>query len=254
MNARGLIRYDAVTLDGTLCFLMGRTNSPSTMGAQLEAAQACTVDEPGGATPSKSKNRKATKATHVGVCPVCQTPTEIGQIVSGKVHLRCYGEKFVHEGMHLKPAAPDGAQAREMAELRIPRDIPTIRCLDALCAQRNANGLKVRKGLARLHRAVVAKDSDRTQGELTVQCLRAYEEFRLRSAEQGLAAVYRWANRLAPEQFSVVLHTESDLAQAFRTGQAKNARTQAAELYADCYLVLAEWIVSWNRGQMVRVA
>ena len=142
-------------------------------------------------------------------------------------------------------------QAQANAEGRCcAREIPTIRCLDALSTQRNAHVLKDRPALAKLHKRV----PERTQGELVVLCLRAYEEWRLTSKERALAAVHAWAHALVPDAFPVPDHGEDDLAQAFRAGKAARARQRAAELYADCYLVLAEWVTAWNRKQIKAVA
>lgn len=64
-------------------------------------------------------------------------------------------------------------------------------------------------------------------GRLVIECLRAY-------ADGGLPSVYTWA--------------EYPLAKS-----SPAAKSKAAELYADCWLVFAEFVASWNRRQ-IRVA
>ena len=152
--------------------------------------------------------------------------------------------------VYVKPPKQDALQAQANAENRMLREIATIRCLDALSTYQHAHVLKDRPALAKLHKRVPT----RTQGELVLLCLRAYEEWRLTSKERALAAVHAWAQVLAPDAFRVPDHGEDDLAQAFRVGKAARSRQRAAELYADCYLVLAEWIASWNRRQIRAVA
>ncbi len=121
---------------------------------------------------------------------------------------------------------------------------PLIRCLDAL------SGVKIRK-MPSLSKMVYG--STASAGELVVQCLRAYQEHQ-RSVPRALSAVYAWAWLKAPKLFPTILHTEKDLETAFARGKAQLAYYKAADLYADCYLVLAEHVLEWNRNQIRKVS
>jgi hypothetical protein len=145
--------------------------------------------------------------------------------------------------MHVKSPRPDSFQACDTAESQLVSDVPVLRCVDALARVKNAHVLRDRPSLVRLQKQVPT----RGQGELVVQCLRAYEENRGdRSPEKALAAVYLWAHSRAPEAFPSVSHDEEDLAQAFRSGKAPKARQRASDLYGDCYLVLGAFVTWWN--------
>ncbi|MBX3218904.1 MAG: hypothetical protein KF795_00210 [Labilithrix sp.] len=148
------------------------------------------------------------------------------------------------------PIRKDPFAAQTNAENRILQEIGTIRCLDALAGLRHDRVMKNKAGLARLQKLV----PDATSGALVILCLRAFAEWHLQSKERALAAVYTWASSLAPDAYPIPKHRESDLAQAFRAGKAVRARARAAELYGDCYLVLADWITAWNRRQIRAVA
>ncbi len=128
--------------------------------------------------------------------------------------------------------------------------VEVIRCADelALISETRAD----LPSLVRLQRAT----SER-QGVLVVQCLRAYEEHKRGTGlaqERALAAVYEWARGHAPALYPTALHTEQDLPGAFARGKAAIARSKAADLYADCFLVLAEFVAAWNRRQIRSVA
>ena len=157
-----------------------------------------------------------------------------------------HGQFSTANEMHVKAPIQDVFAAQERAESQILENISVAKCLDALAQVQQAHILKDRPALAKLHKLV----PERTQGELVVQCLRAYEEWRLKSEERALAAVYAWAGTHAPLAFPPVSHEEDTLTQAFRVGAAKRARQKASELYADCYLVIAEWVVQWNMRRM----
>ncbi len=145
--------------------------------------------------------------------------------------------------MHVKSPVHDVFLAQERAEAGMLENISVTKCVDGLAQVRVARILKDRPALARLQKAC----PDRGQGELAIGCLRSYEEWRLKSGEKALASVYTWAGTLAPLLFPVALPEEHEsLAQAFREGAAKKARGKASELYADSYLVLADWVMSWN--------
>lgn len=256
-----LIHRTLVTLDDALGFLSARTFSPSTMGMQLEAVRDNALVRPKTSRVGGKRTRKAKVTAKEGVCGVCSDPIAVGNVVVAsrgvKVHLRCFGESAapLEEGMYVKAQPPDGCKARDVAEARLPRDAGIVRCLDALAGQDVISGLKkTTPNLARLHRLMKENESTRTQGELVVQCLRAYEERKLRSKEHALASVYLWANARDAELYPSVEHDEDTLAQAFRTNKAVKARQRASDLYADCYLALSAWIVTWNRKDIRVVA
>lgn len=121
-----------------------------------------------------------------------------------------------------------------------------IRCVDDLA--KIADTRVDLPSLAKLQRVV----TDRTQGELVVQVLRAYQPHQA-NPERALAAVYEWARGRAPALYPPALHTEDDLPGAFARGKAAIAKSKAADLYGDCFLVFAEFVAAWNRRQM-RVA
>lgn len=120
------------------------------------------------------------------------------------------------------------------------------RCLEDLA--RLADTRADLPSLSKLQAAV----KERSQGELVVQCLRAYEE-RLRDPERALAAVYEWARGHAPKLYPPVLHSEADLTTAFASGKAQKARGKASDLYGDCFMVLSEFVTAWNRQQIKAV-
>ena len=196
-----LVKYQPVALEEVLCFLMARTGAASTMGMQLEQAEAIYTGAPAN--------------SHFG------TANE----------------------MHVKAPQADTWKAQERAESSMLENISVSKCVDALGQLRSSRIAKDRPALAKLQKACPG----RGQGELVVGCLRAYEEWRLKSGERALAAVYHWAGTMAPLTYPVALPEEhEDLAQAFRSGAAKRARTSASEIYGDCYLVLAEFVAHWN--------
>ncbi len=96
-----------------------------------------------------------------------------------------------------------------------------LRCIEALESSNTASK-KIHPALAKLKGL---------SGVLVVGCLRAY-------AEGGLPEVYAWAGYPA---------VTSPAAQA-------DAQRLAAELYADCFLVCAEFVADWNRRQIREVA
>lgn len=122
------------------------------------------------------------------------------------------------------------------------KEAAVIRCLDGLSMVEKAYFLRDLGALDRFTKEVPC----RGQGELIILTLRAYQEWATQSEERALVSVYNMMRRLAPHVYGVVLHDEVDLAQAFREGKAKAARRKAAELYADCYLVLNKWVQKWN--------
>ncbi len=218
-----LVKYQPVKLDEVLCHLMARTNAASTMGMQLEQARA---------------------------------------IYHGGPAHSAFGTA---NEMHVKAPLRDVSKAQERAETAMLENISVSKCVDALGQVRVARVLKERPALAKLQKAC----PDRGQGELVVMCLRAYGEYAglaygtmadkdqipkqetgeppRRSEHRALAAVYDWAARCAPKLFPPPEHEEASLGEAFRFGQAKAARAKAAELYADAFLVVAEWVVVWNQ-------
>lgn len=110
---------------------------------------------------------------------------------------------------------------------------PVLRCIDALCEAKDSAAFRGRTVLKSLHERTGA-----SFGSLTIGALRVYQERASKSQERGLAEVFVWRQRL--------LYQPADdanvLAQQFREGKAKKSRSIAAELYADCMLVLMRWV------------
>ncbi len=144
--------------------------------------------------------------------------------------------------MHVKAPLQDVFLAQERAEANMLDGISVSKCVDALACVKTARVLKDRPALARLQKAC----PDRGQGELVIMVLRTYEEWRLHSPEKALASVYAFVQGLAPKVYPLAEHEEETLSQAFRVGEAKKARGVASELYGDAFLVLAEFVGSWN--------
>lgn len=214
-----LVKYSPVTLEEILCFLMGRSFAASTMGQQLEQAEAIYNGSP----------------THT----LFSTANE----------------------MHVKAPVVDVFKAQERAESAMLDNISVSKCVDGLT--QTTRTLKDRPALAKLQKACPRFG----QGELVVGCLRAYGEYASlpfvqkadaateknwgepprRSEHRALAAVYEWASARAPSTYGNIEHEEESLTMAFRSGQAMAARSRAAELYADAFLVLDEFVKQWNQ-------
>lgn len=148
-----------------------------------------------------------------------------------------------YEDMVCKLEHADPWRAMEAAEQRIGRDVAALRCLDGLREMKMLAGklsLKTRSAMFGLSRLLPGA----SQGELVVRCLSAYHEWLLFSKERALAEVFAWSKAIAGA--SVDAFT---LAQNFREGEAPAARSKAASLYADAYLVLDEWIRLWNKNR-----
>lgn len=175
------------------------------------------------------------------------TPSTMGaQLDALRDRAEADGQSLNYDGIHVRSQRQDAVKVAKESENRLLRDIGVIRCVDALARVQHDRIMKNKPSLTKLQRLV----ADRCEGELVVQCLRAYEARRLHSPEAALAAVYQWAHAHAPDSYPAVLHSETDLPQAFRLGKASRARQKAADLYADCYLVLAEFVAAWNRRQI----
>ena len=97
-----------------------------------------------------------------------------------------------------------------------------LRCLRAL---RLAGCLASKAECPHLFEAVSRYDD--TSGEFVICCIHDFEK-------GGLGAVHRRAEWPAPRTH----------------GEAEAVRRRAASLYADCLLVLAEFVAAWNRGQI----
>lgn len=78
----------------------------------------------------------------------------------------------------------------------------------------------------------------KSAGMLLCQCLREYEAFRA-TPERALARVYTWANSVDPKLYPL--------------GKPGLVREAASELYADCLIVLSDFVTSKNRKQIRRV-
>lgn len=167
------------------------------------------------------------------------TPSTFGQQIE-KLEAGAVGGKPA-DGPQMHAKATFSQHDASEAENAIFQQVSLIRCVDLLGNMQQNRVMKDKSAMRKLQ-----AHSWRGQGELIVQCLRTAEEWRLRSEPRALAAVYVWAGSLDPNTYPTVLHDEADLTQAFMVGKAKAARKKAAELYADCLLVLGEFVQQWN--------
>src|SRR5262245_30931944 len=126
----------------------------------------------------------------------------------------------------------------DQLENEMVQNAPALTCLAELASVRNTPTLKTRSALV----SMAKHTPGRGQGELVVQCLRAYEVWRSISQERALAAVFAWSRRLCGQP----VKDENVLAQEFREGKSPAARRKASELYADALLVAQRWVVFWN--------
>lgn len=136
----------------------------------------------------------------------------------------------------------DSWRAMDDAERRIGADIGVTRCLDGLCAVRFARQIRCPKAIIALHKLA----PHRTQGELVVLILRAYQEWASTSTERAFAELYAATRRVA----GLAIPDTCELAHAFRHGlkSAKSQRDAAANLYRDAILILYEWVRIWRRS------
>lgn len=147
----------------------------------------------------------------------------------------CYTESL--DAKTTKQPVIDARAVSRMEDELIER-ASVIRCLQEFADLQTGYPLKERRALSRLHRRV----SHRTQGELALRALYAYQKWGSNSPERALAEVYAWSRRIQHLEPGDVFM----LAQEFRGGEAKRAREEAAELYADSLLVLSAWVGAWN--------
>lgn len=95
-------------------------------------------------------------------------------------------------------------------------------------------------------------------GTVVSKVLRSFEEFRA-DPNRALAAVYSTARGIAPSLYPLTMYSmvpgESppSLAQAFASGRAAKAKSAAAELYADCLVVLSCFVSERNRKKVKAV-
>jgi hypothetical protein len=94
-----------------------------------------------------------------------------------------------------------------------------------------------------------ATQAKMNEGEVAIGVLRAYQERCTQSEERALAEACIWLIKHVPG-FEITLKSEDDLAQDFRQGRQKRARGKSLCVLADARLVLAKWVVLWNRQRM----
>lgn len=120
------------------------------------------------------------------------------------------------------------------------------RCVDDLAAA----GLEVmgigKDSYPSLSKLRMKTDRPLPPGYAVVKCLRVYQEWATREPVRGLAAVYSWMHEVAPDYCRLAEHDEDSLTQAFLVGKAKSARRMASEVYADCFLIVSNWVPKWN--------
>jgi hypothetical protein len=147
---------------------------------------------------------------------------------------------------------PDPFRARDEAENHLLEQATLLRCVSdfsskeefvVLPRQRKAAAAGY-KLLERIHIA-----SKYPQGGIALGILRAYHERSTQSQERGLVEVYNFLFAIAPTVCPPLPKQETDLLQAFRSGNAKRARTLACEAYADALLALQQFVRVWNARQ-----
>lgn len=122
------------------------------------------------------------------------------------------------------------------------------RCAIDFEQSKETRPLSVRKwllpALTKLQRVV----PDEEQTALVMQCLRVYHARRA-EPDVALAEVYAWARCKAPSLYPTTLRAKGEsLGVAERKLVA--AKCKAAELYADCFLVFAEFVAAWSTRQI----
>lgn len=137
--------------------------------------------------------------------------------------------------------AIDYVRARDRAEVRILASAAIIRCVDALAeAQLNRTGescVDIRKFAVKIRMA---------EGATVIAVLRAYQPWATSWPEHGLAEVYAWMRSRNPSLKEADPGGETSIAQAFRVGKAKRARTIAAAVLADAEVAVHAWVEQWN--------
>lgn len=211
--------HGAVTVQDVLETLRGREGRiESSTGVQLEVAAARAV------------RRRAREAAG---------PRQIMTAIAADEFSR--SAPYVDEAMPHPKHTTDPWAAMDRAELSVFRDVGPLGCLSDLCTVKWAPSgpIKCPTLLITLH----AKIPHRTQGEIVVLVLRAYQEWALMSEERALAQVAAWSSSASGGR----VYNAHTLAQDFREGRMAATRKRAAGLYADSLLVLSAWVQIWNR-------
>lgn len=139
---------------------------------------------------------------------------------------------------------PDPFRARDEAETQILVQAHLLRCLSEFAEKAEFRPTIPYKALEKVQKHTFPRLS---QGYIALGTLRAYQEWSTSSSERGLVAVYHYIGTLAPTAVPPPPKNEPDIVQAFRTGKAKRARGQAAEVYADSLLALGGFLATWNK-------
>lgn len=139
--------------------------------------------------------------------------------------------------------AADYVLSKEKAEMRLLANAAVIRCVDALSAMPNI----FRTGEACNDIRKFAVRAGMREGAAVIAVMRSYQPWDTLSKERGLAAVYEWARSRNPMLKPADPAGETTVAQAFRVGKAKRARTVAVLLLADAEVALSAWVERWNR-------
>lgn len=217
-----LVKYVPVKLDEILCSLMARTGAASTMGVQLEQAQAIYSGAPMHSQFSTA-NEMHVKAPLVDVSRA-QERAETAMLENISVS-RCVDA------------------LGQLKSSRVLKDRPALAKLQKACPERGQGELVV--GCLRAYGEYAALAYGSMAGSDRKEANDVGEPPR-RSEHRALAAVHDWAHRCAPELYPDAEHEEESLSLAFRFGQAKGARARASEIYADAFLVLDEFVKQWN--------
>lgn len=205
----------AVTVEDLLAVCIARNATPSTLGAQLEML---------------AERAHAKKSEKRNVNPFALADADAAIELAGGFML-------------VRSSIGDPYAQRDAAESAMLGSCAALRCLAELAAVKNSSTLKRDNSRRSALLSLAAHAPERGQGELVVQCLRAYEEWRSVSKERALAAVFAWSKRVCGQSHK----DENELAQEFREGKAIAARKKASDLYADAFLLLGRWVHYWNR-------
>jgi hypothetical protein len=140
-----------------------------------------------------------------------------------------------------KKDQPDHRNVDERFHANAMRTAHLDRCVRGFRAQQRVRGRHEPIILGEL--AIASKMHE---GEIAARALSAFQVWATKSEEQALAAVYALMRSIKPDLPDVAQGVEVNMAQAFRVGKGRRARSKAAALWADARLALDDWLTDWN--------
>lgn len=143
----------------------------------------------------------------------------------------------------------DPIRERDNVEAAMLRNASMLRCIDEFMAKWEFTPPSRHRDTG--YRAIqkVQDKCREAQGRIAIGVLRAYHERSTASEERGLVEIYTYVKSIAPDAVPPSDKGVLDLLQAFRSGQAKKAKSFSAELYADCLLACRAHVVQFNRRE-----